>query len=42
MFGNIGDKFKKLAMRATAATLGAVAALPLALYIPWVQNQIPA
>ena len=40
MFGNKGNMFKKLAMRATAAMLGVVAAVPIALYIPWVQNKV--
>lgn len=40
MFGKKGNMFSKLAQWASAGILGMVAALPFALYIPWVQNKV--
>ena len=40
LFGNIGSKLSGMAARVGAAMLGVVALLPLALYVPWVQNQV--
>ena len=40
MFGKAGNIFKKMAAWVGGGLLGMVAALPFALYIPWVQNAI--
>ena len=40
VFDKIGNKLSRMAARVGAAMLGVVAAVPLALYVPWVQNQI--
>ena len=40
MFGKKGNMLTKLAKWASAGVLGMVAALPLAMYIPWVQNKV--
>ncbi len=40
MFGKKGNMFTKVAGWLSAGILGMVAALPFALYIPWVQNKV--
>ena len=40
MFGKKGNMFSKVAAWVGSGLLGMVAALPFALYIPWVQNKI--
>ncbi len=40
MFGKKGNMFSKVAGWVSAGVLGMVAALPFALYIPWVQNKV--
>ena len=40
MFGNAGNIFKKAAAWVGGGLLGMVAALPFAMYIPWVQNAV--
>lgn len=40
MFGFKGNRFSKIAAWVGAGVLGMVAALPFALYIPWVQNKV--
>ena len=40
MFGKKGNMFSKLAKWASAGIVGMMAALPFALYIPWVQNKL--
>ena len=40
MFGKKGNMFSKLAGWVSAGVLGMVAALPFAMYIPWVQNKV--
>ena len=40
MFGKKGNMFSKLAKWASAGIVGMMAALPFALYIPWVQNKV--
>ena len=40
MFGKAGNIFKKMAAWVGGGLLGMVAALPFAMYIPWVQNAV--
>ena len=40
MFGKKGNMFSKIAAWVGAGVLGMVAALPFAMYIPWVQNKV--
>ena len=40
MFGKAGNIFKKMAAWVGGGILGMVAALPFAMYIPWVQNAV--
>ena len=40
MFGKKGNMFSKLAGWVSTGVLGIVAALPFAMYIPWVQNKV--
>ena len=40
MFGKKGNIFKKVASWVGGGILGMVAALPFAMYIPWVQNKV--
>ncbi len=40
MFGKAGNIFKKMAAWVGGSVLGMVAALPFAMYIPWVQNAV--
>ena len=40
MFGKKGNMFSKLAGWVSAGIVGMVAALPFAMYIPWVQNKV--
>ena len=40
MFGKLGNTFKTMAAWVAGGILGMVAALPLAMYIPWVQNAV--